>query len=245
MTADLTVCGFGPGPWNKMTLEVRDILLAADRIFVRDSLWEVCQQLTQRGKRLLSLQPLYHTGIPPSTLYDFMANILIQSCLRYGPAVYALPGNPFVFEYSASMLLNKARQAGLSVRVVEGMSCLETIFCTYQLDPGGGMQILNFMDWHRHGRLDPEIPSLIFQVGAPIQSEFSQSAAGYLSNLERLDHLLAQTFPQGHTVYLLTPSEDDNQQLTVSGLIGSLPDKLRPHLTLYSTLLVPPTRWFQ
>lgn len=228
-----------------MTLEVRDILMQAERIFVRDSLWEVCQQLTQQGKRVISFQPLYHTGIPLGTLYDFMANILIESCLRYGPVVYALPGNPFVFEYSASMLLHKARQAGLSVKVVEGMSCLDTIFCTYQLDPGGGLQILNFFDWHQHGRLDPEMPSLIFQVGAPIERDFSQSGAGYLSNLERLDHLLAQSFPQGHTVYLLTPSEDDNQQLTVSGRIGSLPEKLQHQLTLYSTLLVPPTRWFQ
>ena len=228
-----------------MTLEVRDILMQADRIFVRDSLWEVCQQLSKHGKRVLSFQPLYQTGIPLDTLYDFMANILIESCLRYGPAVYALPGNPFVFEYSAAMLLNKARQAGLSVKVIEGMSCLDTIFCTYQLDPGAGMQILNYVDWHRHGRLDPEMPALIFQVGAPIEREFGQSGAGYFSNLQRLDHLLGQFFSRGHTVYLLTPSQDDNQQNTVSGLIGSLPDKLQHHLTLYSTLLVPPTRWFQ
>ncbi|MBI3925277.1 MAG: hypothetical protein HY319_07050 [Armatimonadetes bacterium] len=240
--AELTLVGFGPGPWSRLTLEARDVLMEADRIYVRDPFWEVCGRLVEAGKTVIGLHHLYLTGMDVGTLYHFFAEIVLGSCRLYGSAVYAVPGNPFVFEFTSSLLVRRARAEGIPVRVVEGMSCLETIFCRHQLDPGGGLQILNFFDFAVRGSVDAQLPALIFQIGAPLDGNFTADGNAYAANLKLLEERLGKHYSPDHAVALFKPAPgDDERQLRVDGTVGGL-RRLEADMTMYSTLFVPAAR---
>lgn len=237
--ADVTIVGFGPGTWGKLTLEVHDLLLEADRIYTRDPLsWEVLRELDRRGKRVISLSSLYLLGLPVGDVYDLMADIVARSAQRYGPLVYALPGNPMVFEFPTILLRRRARELGLTCWVVEGMSCLESMFVSHNIDPGLGLQILNQVDFEEKPQLLPSVATLMFQVGAP-RHAFRKLSDPRPSNLERLrDRLLELDYPPSHRVFLLKPGED-GRQISVEGRLARL-ERLEPHLNSMCTLYIPP-----
>ena len=225
--------GFGPGPWEKVTLEVEDLLLNADRIYFRDPTWEVYEHLERQGKRLFRLNHLYMLGLPYGEVYGMTVEILLKSARLYGPLVYAQAGNPFVFEFSTAYLLAEAAREGLTVRVVEGMSCLDTMFVEHQLDPGHGLQILNMFQVLQGQPWTPQIGALIFQVGAPI--------VGYGSNfleIMRLEAHLGRLYPPGHPLVLMRPSATSTAQERIPMKLGEL-SRRSEELTLYSTLYVP------
>ncbi|MEW6277407.1 MAG: SAM-dependent methyltransferase [Candidatus Eremiobacterota bacterium] len=231
--------GFGPGSWGKLTLEVQDLLLGADRILMRDpASWEVARELQKRGKRLISLSSLYLLGFPMDDMYPLMADVVVQSARRYGPLVYALPGNPMVFEFSTLMLRRRAREFGLSCTLVEGMSCLETLFVSHNIDPGLGLQVLNFVHFDEKPQLLPDLPVLMFQVGAP--ACVFPPAQPWRPNLLRLkDHLLACGYPPTQPAFLLKPGPQG--QISVEGRVSHL-EQLEEYLNSTSTLYLPP-RW--
>lgn len=237
--ADVTIVGFGPGQWSKLTLEVHDLLMQADRIYTRDPLsWEVLRELKARGKNVISLSSLYLLGLPVGELYDLMADVVARSALRYGPLVYALPGNPLVFEFPTLLVRRRALALGLSCYIVEGMSCLEAMFVANNIDPGFGLQILNLVDFEAKPRLIPSVATLMFQVGAP-RHAFRKLSDPRPSNLERLrDRLLELDYPPSHRVFLLKPGED-GRQISVEGRLARL-ERLEPHLNSMCTLYIPP-----
>jgi len=227
------VVGFGPGPWEKVTLEAADLLLQAERIYFRDPTWEVYEHLERQGKRLFRLNHLYRLGLSYTEVYSMTVEILLKSARLYGPVVYAQAGNPFVFEFSTAHLLAEAERQGMRVRVVEGMSCLDTMFVEHQLDPGHGLQILNMFQVLQGVPWTPQLGALIFQVGAPI--------VGYGSNfleIMRLQARLAQFYPPGHPLLLFRPSATSTAQERIPMQLGELTRRTE-ELTLYSTLYVP------
>lgn len=237
--ADVTIVGFGPGQWSKLTLEVHDLLMQADRIYTRDPLsWEVLRELKARGKNVISLSSLYLLGLPVGELYDLMADVVARSALRYGPLVYALPGNPLVFEFPTLLVRRRALALGLSCYIVEGMSCLEAMFVANNIDPGFGLQILNLVDFEAKPRLIPSVATLMFQVGAP-RHVFRDQSEPDCCNLSWLrDRLIELDYPPEHKVYLLKPGED-GQQISVVGKVSRM-ERLKPHLNSMCTLYIPP-----
>lgn len=234
---DITIVGFGPGSWGKLTLEVRDVLLAAERIIMRDPVsWEVARELGRRGKHIVSLSSLYLLGLDGGDLYPLMADFIARTAQRYGPVVYALPGNPMVFETTNTLVRVRARELGLSCYTMEGLSCLDTIFVSHNIDPGFGLQILSFNTFDDKTRIMPEVAALIFQVGAP--SSCLAQAGPSLSNLERLrGYLLKAGYPPHMPAYLLKPGPQG--QISVECRVGHL-EQLEEHLIPISTLYLPP-----
>ena len=187
----------------------------------------------RQGKRPVRLNHLYRLGLPYTEVYGLTVEILLKSARLYGPLVYAQAGNPFVFEFSTAYLLAEAEREGLSVRVVEGMSCLDTMFVEHRLDPGHGLQILNMFQVLQGKPWTPQLGALIFQVGAPI--------IGYGSNhleIMRLESRLAQFYPSGHPLVLMRPSATSTSQERIPIPLGEL-FRRAEELTLYSTLYVP------
>lgn len=234
--ADVTVVGFGPGSWGKLTLEVHDLLMGAERIYTRDPLsWEVMRELKSRGKRIVTLSSLYLLGLPVGDIYDLMADVVARSALRYGPLVYALPGNPMVFEFPTFLVRRRALALGLTCHIVEGMSCLETMFVSHNIDPGFGLQILNLIDFEEKPKLVPSVATLMFQIGAPAHAFKRRHER---TNLERLrDLLIENDYPPEHKVFMLKPGETG--QISVEARVSRLP-RLEPHLNSMCTLYIPP-----
>src|SRR5205085_1331133 len=56
---------------------------------------------------------------------------------------YAVPGNPVVAEKSVFLLLKKAREANVTVKVLPALSSLEAIYAALEIDPLEGLLIMD------------------------------------------------------------------------------------------------------
>ena len=99
MGGEIIVVGMGPGPVKYLTREASDLLLAEDEIYFRMSGHPVYDWLRGRGKECVSFDPLYgQPGITYDKVYRLITRTLVKAASKKGRVVYALPGNPVVFE---------------------------------------------------------------------------------------------------------------------------------------------------
>src|SRR5258708_30560361 len=87
------------------------------------------------------------------------------------PVIYAVPGHPLIGEASVQLILQQARQRGLSTKIVAGLSLLEPVFAALELDPlTAGTQIMDatalaaFRMDEIAGKIIPTIPLLVAQI---------------------------------------------------------------------------------
>jgi len=83
-----------------------------------------------------------------------------------GGVTYAVPGHPFVAEATGPEIVRRARQAGLPVRVIEGLSFLEPTFTALGVDPYPHMALIDAMtlSMAHQPAFSPETPVLIAQI---------------------------------------------------------------------------------
>jgi tetrapyrrole methylase family protein/MazG family protein len=158
----ITVVGLGPGRWGHLTLEALEILEKAQRVFLRTKKHPLVEELKARGIQYRSFDGFYDEGGTFEEVYWRIANTLAEEAVK-GDLVYAVPGNPAVAETSYYMLLDLAKQRGIEVNTIPGMSFLETIYPRLGIDPVKGLQILDGLGL-KEQRIDTGKDLIITQV---------------------------------------------------------------------------------
>jgi tetrapyrrole methylase family protein / MazG family protein len=136
----IIVVGLGPGRWEDVTLEARDILLGATAIVCRTLRHPTVEAISRLrpGLALESFDPLYESAPTFSELYPHMVESLRQRSVELPKGeslVYAVPGHPLIAEESVRLLCLSAPKNGISVRLVSGLSFLEPVCIALDLDP--------------------------------------------------------------------------------------------------------------
>ena len=142
MTAnpEIIVVGLGPGRWDDLTLEARDVLTASPVVICRtfrhptvDALREHYPAIT-----LTSFDDFYESADSFHHLYPRMVETLIAAARqpeRTQPVVYAVPGHPLIAEASVRELRRLAPAQLISVRLVGGLSFVEPVCAALDIDP--------------------------------------------------------------------------------------------------------------
>ncbi len=199
---EIVVVGLGPGPVENLTQEARSALVEAKEVYFRFSAHPVFEWLKGQGVECISFDYIYaQPGITYDRIYRLINRALIKEAKRHGRVVYALPGNPYVFEKTPRWLKDDCKSESVSVRVIPGMSFLEHLYVELELDPEEGLEILNAARLVEKDELPPlsENPLLIGQVGLPVANKptFPET------NLRALAELLLKRFPAQHPVTLV------------------------------------------
>src|SRR5690606_13087779 len=86
--------------------------------------------------------------------------------------VYAVPGDPLVGESTTTRLLSAAKDAGITVEIVSGISFVEPTLKLIGVDALDGLQVLDALQIAamHHPPINPDYPALLGQV-------YSQSVA--------------------------------------------------------------------
>jgi tetrapyrrole methylase family protein/MazG family protein len=135
----ITVVGLGPGRWEDLTIEARDILLAATTVICRTLRHPTVEAL--RAKRpdltLDSFDHLYEDASSFAELYPRMADRLLDAASQLSgeSLVYAVPGHPLLAEESVRQLRLRAAERNVTVRIVAGLSFLEPVCAAIGIDP--------------------------------------------------------------------------------------------------------------
>ncbi len=179
MTAStaITMLGLGPGRWEDLTLQARALLAQAasdnTTVYFRTLVHPTVEPLKREipDLRMASFDSFYDESSNWDTLYRRIAEEICTLAEQHPPVIYAVPGHPLIGEASVQLVLQLARERGLSTSIVAGLSFLEPVFTALELDPlTAGTQIMDAttlaalrMD-EIAGKIIPTIPLLVAQV---------------------------------------------------------------------------------
>jgi tetrapyrrole methylase family protein / MazG family protein len=232
----IVVVGLGPGRWDDLTLEARDLLLASDAVLCRTVRHPTVDALRARRPDLpiASFDSLYDEAASFDVLYPTIVAQLFERAAGQRsaqPLLYAVPGHPLFGEESVRRLRAEAPERGFTVRIIPGLSYLEPVCAALGLDPlQGDLQLADATLLAETstravmGALLPTRPALVAQM-------YNRRLAS------RVKLALAEIYPE-------------EWQVTLVGWAG-LPEERIAHLPLYAldrdesadhltTLYVPP-----
>src|SRR5579859_6567214 len=174
--AAITILGLGPGSFQDLTIDVYNCLKqAADErrtVYFRTLIHPTVEPLQQEipGLQIESFDRLYDESADWDILYQQIAQEICQRAAK-NPVFYAVPGHPLIAESTVQLILQLAKERGLNTRIVAGLSFLEPVCASLELDPfASGAQLVDATSLAAlgvdevGGKIIPTVPLLVAQV---------------------------------------------------------------------------------
>jgi tetrapyrrole methylase family protein / MazG family protein len=175
-TAAITILGLGPGSFQDLTRQAYTLLQEAAEhtrtVYFRTLIHPTVEPLQKALPQLqiVSFDHLYDESDDWQSLYQQIANEVCRQAAAQ-PLIYAVPGHPLIGESSVQLLLQQARERGLTTTVISGLSFLEPVCTLLSLDPfDNGAQIIDatalatLRPDEMGGKVIPTVPLLVAQV---------------------------------------------------------------------------------
>jgi tetrapyrrole methylase family protein/MazG family protein len=161
----ITIIGLGPGDPSLLTQEALQLLESAKEVYLRTSRHPTVASLPSHLE-LHSFDCLYDSEEEFTSVYEKIANRILELAQRPEGVLYAVPGHPLVGEETVSRILALAETKGCKVRLVPGLSFIEAALAPLRLDPLDGLQIVDAtaLAGFLHPPLDPDLPALVGQL---------------------------------------------------------------------------------
>jgi tetrapyrrole methylase family protein/MazG family protein len=130
----ITLLGLGPGSPDLLTRQAWQTLSGASEVYLRTRQHPAVSAFPP-GLALQSFDDLYTRGNSFEDVYAQIVEEVLQLGRRPQGVIYAVPGHPFVAEATAPEIARRARQEGLPLRLVEGLSFIEPLVSAIGIDP--------------------------------------------------------------------------------------------------------------
>ncbi len=141
----ITIVGLGPGDPNQLTRQAWDWLKSAPEIYLRTR-----QHPTVAGlpgsMSIQSFDDVYESHDSFEEVYEEIVRRVLELGKRPQGVTYAVPGHPFVAEATSPEIVRRAKEMGIPVQVIEGLSFLEPTFTALGLDPLPQIAIIDALD---------------------------------------------------------------------------------------------------
>jgi len=164
---------------------------------------------------------MYVEGSPRVQNYERAARTILHAIGNHRPLGYVTYGNPMSYDRVAQNLLLYAKESGHTLRVVPGISSLDTVLCDLMVDMAPAIQIFE-ASWLFACEMQPNItaPLLLMQVGffGSLRTHYSVRPDG--SSLAELIEYLCRFYPPYQPVFLVRSTGQESQPASVrqSGL---------------------------
>ena len=137
----IQLVGLGPGRPGQLTLEAREALDRAQRIFLCTAKHPLACQLAQ-DPRTTVLDYIFDEAESLDAAYQRIARTVVEQGRR-STVVYAVPGDPSIGDGICQLIQRDAAAASLSCRTIHGVSLIEPFCAAIGLDPLiDGLQIV-------------------------------------------------------------------------------------------------------
>ncbi|HXF59963.1 MAG TPA: SAM-dependent methyltransferase [Caldilineaceae bacterium] len=165
--ADIRIVGLGPGSLGDLTLAAWQALAGAQRVLLRTRRHPCVEHLARRLP-IADCDDLYEQHAEFAEVYAAIVRRVLAQGREPGGVVYATPGHPWVGEATTRLILEQAREAGLTVAVIGGLSFVEPSFAALGVDLMDGSQVIDAMLLARqhHPQVEVGLPLLVGQLYA-------------------------------------------------------------------------------
>lgn len=222
--AGITLLGLGPGASADLTRRSWDWLTGIEKLYLRTQHHPTVAHLPTHLV-LESFDDLYERYDDFETVYE----AIVEAVLSLGKTeavTYAVPGHPFVAEATCPEIARRAREAGIPVQVIDGLSFLEPTFRALGVDPFPDMILVDAIEitMRQTPGFPPSAPALIAQI-------YDRDVASAVKLT------LMAAYPDEHPVHLVHAAgtaDELVEDLPLYAIDHSL------HLGLLSSLFVPP-----
>ncbi len=196
----ITILGLGPGSYQQLTLEAVETLNACNEVWLRTRHHPVVEELPA-DISIHSFDEIYDGAEDFATVYQTIAEKVIELGKREEGVLYAVPGHPFVGESAVQQIVRLADNQGIPVQIVEGVSFIEPSLSAVRADALDGVQIADATTFaaRYYPPFDGDRPVLIAQV-------YNRQVASDTKLL------LMELYPDEHPVTLL---QGDGATLTL------------------------------
>jgi len=160
--------GLGPGNYESLTIGTLK-LLKEGPLFLRTREHPTVSFLESEGIAFESLDRFYETLDSFEEVYSSIAEFIVSEAEK-GDVVYAVPGHPLVAENSVQLIMEAAKQKGISFRIHPAVSFVDAVTEALGIDPIAGLRIIDALD------IENEHPD--FSKGTVITQVYSQYVAG-------------------------------------------------------------------
>ena len=221
----ITLLGLGPGDPALLTRQAWHLLETLPEIYLRTRQHPAVAGLPPT-MQIHSFDDIYEKEQTFEHVYAHIVAQVIELGRRPQGVVYAVPGHPFIAEATCPEIARQAAQAGLPVRIIEGMSFLEPTFTALAIDPLPHTAIVDALLLAEAlvPPFPPDAPVLIAQI-------HSTSVASDVKLT------LMEIYPDEHPVKLVHAAGSEGQ------IVETLPlyeiDR-SPNIGLLTTLYLPP-----
>jgi len=221
----ITLLGLGPGNPDLLTRQAWQVLTESQEIYLRTSRHPVVGHLPDH-----LIQHSFDDYYEQDSRFEDVYNRIIETVIELGQrsqgVVYAVPGHPFVAETTGPEIARRAAQAGIPLRIVEGLSFLEPVFSALGLDPLDGISLADAME-----------------LAATHVPPFSTSRPALIAQI----HSRAMASDVKLTLMSLYPDEHLVQLVHAAGSAQQVVENLAlyeidrsPHIGLLTSLYLPP-----
>lgn len=149
MAGKITIVGLGAGDLDQLSLGVYKRLKEAPFLFLRTKEHPVVRDLEREGIAFETFDPIYKESERFEDVYETIAGRLLRQAAQ-SDIVYAVPGHPMVAEKTVQLLLERAGEKGIEVKIEGGQSFLDPLFAALKIDPIEGFAFFDALD------LDPD-----------------------------------------------------------------------------------------
>jgi tetrapyrrole methylase family protein/MazG family protein len=161
----LTIVGLGPGNVDDLSRRAWRALKNARTVYLRTAQHGCVACLPQTETSYVSFDDLYETIERFEDVYTAIVGRVLDAA-RAGDTVYAVPGDPLMGESTVVQLLAQAKEAGIPVEIVSGISFVEPTMALLGVDAMNGLQVLDGLAVAamHHPPINPDYPALLGQV---------------------------------------------------------------------------------
>lgn len=236
---DIVVVGTGMVGLNQLTPEADQALRKCSAIYTLHHDPFVMDLLRSRYGGVVPLDGCYAGGKLRMDTYSEVADTVLDAAAGSAPVAFLTYGHPRTFVTPTQLIIDRAVDRGLRVRVLPGVSALDTLLIDLQLDPGErGLQVYGANDVMVNGKtIAPDVPCLIWQVGAVGTVTFENQQMTSPQKVAMLTGCLRRFYPAGHPVVVArsayTPLASARLVRTTLQALPDLGDRLQRADTLY------------
>jgi tetrapyrrole methylase family protein/MazG family protein len=221
----ITLLGLGPGNPAQLTREAWEVISQAGEIWVRTQQHPTVKGISE-SVRIRSFDNLYDQEQDFDQLYTAIVDKILELARRPEGVIYAVPGHPFVAEATGLEIARRARDEGLALRVVDGISFLEPTFSALGLDPFPRITLFDALELSA-----AHIPTFPPDTSVLVAQIYSRMVAA------EVKMTLSTIYPDDHPVRLIHAAGTDLQ--VVEDLALYEIDRSQ-HIGLLTALYLPP-----